>query len=68
MKYIVSLLLLSACSTPMTTMQRGDSVVQCGGGTMGSIVGGKIGYNIQQSHDRDCVNDYASKGYKVVAP
>lgn len=68
MRALVLVLLLSACSTPLTTMQKGNSVVICGGGTMGSVTGGLIGYSIQEGHDHDCVMDHADRGYKIVTP
>jgi len=65
-KYILCLFLLSACATPVTTMQKGNEYVSCGGGREWSAALGYAGYNIQRSHDRDCVNDYANQGYKVL--
>lgn len=67
-KLVFAVLILSACSTPITTMQKGNSVVNCGGGTAGSITGGLIGYNIQEGNDHDCVVGYAHQGYKIVTP
>ncbi len=66
--YFGLILLLAGCSTPITTMQKGDTTVTCGGGTMGSILGGKLGYHIQKGNDKDCVDSYTSQGYKVIAP
>lgn len=70
MRYIllISLCLLTACATPVTTMRKGDSVVTCGGGTVGSVLGGKIGYDIQRGNDKDCVNGFATQGYVVAKP
>lgn len=67
-KLLLISLLLSGCSTPLTTMQNGNSVVSCGGGTVGSLIGGLIGYHIQERNDHDCVVKYANDGYKVVTP
>lgn len=66
--YLALALVLSSCSTPLTTMKKGNSVVTCGGGSAGAIAGGFIGYKIQESNDADCVKDYASKGYQIVTP
>lgn len=67
-KAIVLLMLLSGCATPVTAMRKGDSVVTCGGSASGSAIGGYIGYNIQKSHDKDCVDNYAAQGYVVAKP
>lgn len=63
-KYIIALLLLSSCATPITVMKKGEDVITCGGGTAGSYFG-VTGYVIQQSNDHDCVQEYTLKGYKV---
>jgi hypothetical protein len=65
-KLVLALLILSGCSTPLVTMQKDDIVVSCGGGTVGSILGGYTGYSIQKSHDRDCVREHQEQGYKIV--
>lgn len=63
-RYLVLLLLLSACSTPVTMLKnKQGEVVSCGGGTAGSIFGGLVGYTIQEGHDEDCVNLYRAQGY-----
>lgn len=64
-KYLI-LLLLTGCATPVTTLsnKRGD-VVTCGGGRTGALVGGFIGYTIQEGNDKDCVDAYKSNGYKI---
>lgn len=67
-KLIIALLLLSSCATPITTMKKGNSVVNCGGGTAGSLTGGLVGYSIQEGNDHDCVTSYAHQGYQVVTP
>lgn len=61
-------LLLAACSTPTTTMQhpKTKQVVTCGGGMAGSVVGGMVGYSIQQDNDADCVKNYQDAGFKVL--
>lgn len=66
MKYILCLLLLSACATPVTVMQRQDDVVTCGGGHQWSTALGWAGYHIEQHYDRECVEDYNSQGYKII--
>jgi len=65
---ILASFFLAACATPVTTMQKGNSVVTCGGGTAGSLTGGLVGYTIQEGHDQDCVKAYATQGYKIVTP
>lgn len=64
-KYIL-LLFLAGCTTPTTVLsnKHGD-IATCGGGTAGSIAGGLIGYTIQEGHDKDCVDEYKAKGYKI---
>lgn len=66
--YILGLLLLSACATPVTAMRNGDSVVTCGGSSAYSMIGGFAGYQIQRSQDKDCVNQYAAQGYVIARP
>lgn len=63
---IITLLLLSACATPVTTLvNKQGNIVNCGGGTAGSLTGGLVGYTIQESHDQDCVASYRAQGYKA---
>ncbi len=58
-------LLLSGCATPVTILKgKTGEVVNCGGGTAGSF-GGLVGYAIQESHDKECVDAYKAQGYKV---
>lgn len=66
MRKILILLLLTGCATPITTLsnKQGD-VVTCGGGKGGSIVGGLIGYTIEESQDKDCVDAYKAKGFGI---
>lgn len=65
-KSFLIFLALAGCATPVTTLSnKGGDVVTCGGGTAGSLAGGLIGYTIQEGHDKDCVEVYKSKGYKV---
>jgi hypothetical protein len=66
-KYILYLFILSACATPVTTMQRNGDVVSCGGEREWSAALGYAGYNIQRSHDRDCVDGYRQQGYSVLS-
>lgn len=65
---MVLLLGLASCATPVTTMEKGTIVINCGGGTAGSFFGGFLGYTIQEGHDHDCVAQHASNGYKIVTP
>lgn len=66
-RYLIALFLLAGCATPQTILQNKDGdIVTCGGGTAGSLSGGLIGYNIQEGHDRECVDDYMRKGYKMI--
>lgn len=68
-RYLLLLILLSACATPTTIMRSSSgNEVTCGGGTAGSIAGGLVGYTIQEGHDQDCVKHYAQKGYKIITP
>ena len=72
MKLAFSLLflavMLAACSTPVTTLKhpKTGQIVTCGGGQAGSIVGGMVGYSIQQDNDADCVRNYESTGFTVL--
>lgn len=54
---------LAGCATPITylTDPKTGAVVSCGGGKVGSWVGGLAGYNIERNHDAQCVaNDEAA--------
>lgn len=65
---LISLIMLSGCSTPQTTLRNphnGD-VVTCGGSSVGSVLGGMIGYSIQKDHDQDCVNEHRGSGYAII--
>jgi len=64
----MSLLAVSACTTPMTTLKhpKTDQVVTCGGSATGSFVGGAIGYHMQKSNDTDCVKAHEKQGFKVI--
>lgn len=65
-KIFCILLLLTGCATPVTTLsnKQGD-IVTCGGGTAGSVAGGLIGYTIQEGNDKECVDAYKAKGYRI---
>ena len=65
---LLLLLLLSACSTPRTVMRNSETgqVAQCGGSATGSLVGGVLGYQMQKSNDRKCVNEYLKQGFDTV--
>jgi len=57
---------LSGCATPLTvlTNPKTGQAVQCGGTATGAMVGGLIGYHIQESNDRNCVNAYLELGFQ----
>lgn len=65
---IAALPLLTACTTPGTTLKhpKTGQIVTCGGSATGSFVGGAIGYHVQKSNDADCVKTYKSQGFKVI--
>lgn len=66
MRYILALLILAGCSTPVTMLEKDGQVVRCGGNVSSSMAGGAIGYEIQKSNDKKCVADYMSQGFKTV--
>ncbi len=61
------LMLVSACTTPMTTLinPKTEQVVTCGGSATGSLVGGYVGYKIQESNDGKCIQNYKNLGFEV---
>ncbi len=65
---VVAALALTACTTPRTMLRHPGTgqVVSCGGNTSSSIVGGVIGYSIQQNSDENCVNSYRAQGFQAV--
>lgn len=60
---------LAGCSTPRTVLKNPETgqVAQCGGSATGSLVGGVLGYHIQKSNDRACVNEYLQQGFDTVS-
>ena len=56
---------LSGCATPITYLknQSTGEIVHCGGGTTGSVVLGRLGYELQKNDDDRCVADYKAKGF-----
>lgn len=63
-KYLLILFIVSGCSTPVTTLaDKKGKMVTCGGVT--TVIGGFIGYRIQESEDRNCVDQYKAQGYHV---
>jgi len=64
---LILLLCLTACATPTTVLRNAKTgeTATCGGGTAGSVAGGMVGYSIQKSNDKDCVNNYKSKGFTI---
>ncbi len=62
------LLIVTACTTPMTTLKhpKTEQVVTCGGSATGSMVGGVIGYHVQKGNDGDCVKNYAKQGFVII--
>lgn len=65
--FALSLLALSACATPVTTLMnpKTKQTVTCGGSDAASYAGGAIGYHLQKDKDADCVNAYIKKGFTV---
>lgn len=65
MKYLIPLLLLTACATPITMLQnpKTGQIVSCGGGMAGSVAGGYIGYSMQKDNDSKCVTEYMKQGF-----
>ena len=55
---------LAGCATPVTYLKntRTGEVVSCGGGKVGSWVGGLAGFGIEEQHDNECVANYEAAG------
>ena len=64
---LITPILLMGCTTPVTVLEntKTGEVVTCGGGVAGSLAGGLIGYKIQESNDKDCVDGKVKSGYKI---
>lgn len=64
----LSFLALAGCSTPKTVYRNPTTgqVATCGGGVVGSLAGGVIGYQIEANNDRRCEADYLSLGFQRV--
>jgi len=65
---ILSIILLSSCTTPKTVLKNDDTgqVVTCGGNTSSSVMLGAVGYYMQKSDDGNCVADYQEQGFKRI--
>jgi len=65
MRYILAVLVLAGCATPITTLEHPETkqVVQCGGGMSGSVAGGALGYHIQKNNDQKCIHEYMMQGF-----
>ena len=65
---LILLFSLTACATPETVLRhpKTKTVVTCGGGSVGSVVGGMVGYSIQKSNAEDCVKDRNAEGYVII--
>jgi hypothetical protein len=62
---ILAALGLAGCATPITILKNpttGENV-RCGGGHAGSAAGGLVGYAVEQSSDKKCVQRYLDSGY-----
>lgn len=59
---------LVACATPAVQLQDDATgqVVQCGGSRSGSLAGGGLGYQLQKSKDKKCVEGYEALGFKQI--
>jgi len=59
-------LAMTACATPLTILTNPETgqVAQCGGTATGAMMGGIIGYHVQESNDRNCVNAYLRLGFQ----
>lgn len=70
MRYIATstliLVCLAGCATPRVALKNESTgqTVTCGGGMGGSLLGGKIGYEIEKGNDQKCVSQYEALGYK----
>lgn len=69
MKYLLVILLLTACSTPKYVLknEKTGQVEVCGGNVSSSMAAGMIGYEIQKDNDRRCAEEYRRQGFKDVA-
>lgn len=65
MRYLLSLLVLTSCATPVTMLEnpKTGQIARCGGGMSGSVAGGIVGYHIQRNNDDKCVYEYIKQGF-----
>lgn len=64
---LICCVLLTGCAVPETVLKdRNGDVATCGGGSIGSVAGGLIGYSIQKSNAEDCVNEYKKSGFTII--
>lgn len=63
---ILAALFLSSCATPVFILKNPATgqVATCGGGVMGSLLGGMAGYTIEESVDGHCAARYMAAGYE----
>ena len=66
---LLSCTLLAACATPVTTLKNDTTgqVARCGGDRTGSMMGGMIGYSMNEGDANRCVNDYLEQGFKIIS-
>lgn len=58
--------LLAGCATPKVTLKNESTgqVATCGGGRVGSLSAGVVGYHAEKGKDAGCVMYYEANGYK----
>ena len=67
---LLVLTILAGCATPVVMLKNEQTgqLARCGGGTVGSVAGGAIGYSIEKNSDARCVRDYESQGFRRTGP
>jgi len=72
MKNIVLILALCVtlvgCATPVVMLKNSSTgqVVRCGGERSGAMMGGMIGYSLQEGDAEMCVHNFEAQGFKRV--
>jgi hypothetical protein len=62
---ILTLLIMTGCTTPMTILknEKTGQIATCGGSATGSMVGGIIGY--QKKNDGSCIQAHRAQGFRI---
>jgi hypothetical protein len=64
----ISILFLTSCATPITVLKnpKTGQVARCGGERSGAMMGGMIGYSLQEGDAKTCVENFEAQGFNQI--